>query len=241
MYKDFLKKYGISTKLLSQNSKMKKSGTAEIAVYNWTLPAFRAKDGTKTCPNAGVCAIGCYAKQGAYVWDNVSQRHHKNLDASKDVDFADAMIHEISLVYKRTLKQDKDLYIRVHDSGDFYSLDYTMSWFRVFNAFAGSPKIKFYAYTKQVEMFQDLKKFYADTFPKKFEVIYSYGGKQDSRIDNDTERHALVFETEVELAAKGYVDASSDDILALGENHRIGLVYHGTKGYGKTAWNKVKS
>jgi hypothetical protein len=51
--------------LLTQNSDLKKSG-----IYGWTLPAHWSTltDGTKfnTCPNAGVCAAFCYAKNGTY-------------------------------------------------------------------------------------------------------------------------------------------------------------------------------
>jgi Gene product 88 len=65
------------------------------------------------------------------------------------------------------------------------------------------------------------------------------GGKQDAMINTDTDRHSKVFENETELASMGYIDASHDDMLALTPNVKVGLVYHGTKSYKNTTWNKV--
>mgnify|MGYP000497495653 CR=1 FL=1 len=231
-----LNKYGLKS-LLTKNSKMKQSGGTDIVVYNWTIPAFRAADGTKTCPNAGVCAAGCYARSGAYRWSNVSRVHNAKLDASRDLGFAEEMIKEIKRLQKNASKKNKQLYIRIHDAGDFYSLDYTLTWLRIMRAL---PDVVFYAYTKQVEMFKNLKTKHGYNLPENFKLIFSFGGKQDDKIDKSVDRHSAVFETLDALKAAGYVDASSDDIKALGDNNRIGLVYHGAKSYRNTAWKKAE-
>jgi len=57
--------------------------------------------------------------------------------------------------------------------------------------------------------------------------IFSYGGKQDSLIDPKKDRHARVFNSESELKAAGYIDASKDDARALGRSKRIGLIFRG--------------
>lgn len=213
--------------ILTQNKKMKNSTGI---VYNWTIPAFKAKDGTVTCPNASKCVVGCYAKQGAYIWNNVSKVHNAKLSLTKLPDFDSIMINAI----QSKLKKDKTVFIRIHDSGDFYSLDYTLTWFRIMKHFKGQ-NVKFYAYTKQVETFKDLK----ELIPDNFTVIFSYGGKQDNLINPETDRHSLVFESETELESQGYINASKDDLKAITQNHRVGLVYHGTKKYSNTTWNKV--
>ena len=214
--------------ILSQNSKMKKSSRL---VYNWTLPAFRIDlngQTFQTCPNASKCAVGCYAKQGAYVWPNVAAVHRAKLELSLRADFASIMIEAITAVYR----PGKEMFIRIHDAGDFYSAEYVLKWLGVMRHFSMNSNIKFYAYTKQVDQFQRL------SLPDNFTVIYSYGGKQDKLI-KETDRHSRVFEDQKSLLSAGYIDASHDDMLALTDNPKVGLVYHGQKSYAKTSWQKV--
>lgn len=215
--------------MLTQNSKMKKSSTKNKAVYNWTIPAFKGLDGTMTCPNASKCVSGCYAQMGAYIWSNVRKAHQAKLDLTKTEDFVPEMIRAVT----DKLKKSKKVYIRIHDAGDFYSLDYTYKWFNIIQYFKGKSVV-FYAYTKQVEMFKKLE------VPENLKLIYSFGGKQDSLINTKVDRHSWVFESKEELQSKGYVYASKDDMLALTDNINVGLVYHGNKSYKNTTWSKVK-
>jgi hypothetical protein len=76
--------------------------------------------------------------------------------------------------------------------------------------------------------------------PNNFRLIFSYGGKEDSQIDTDKHYHSKVFESIDELSKNNYVDGTHDDtVAALGTSRRIGLVYHGIKGFKKTNWDKV--
>lgn len=222
--------------LLTQNAKMKKSSQNGITVVNWTIPAFRSKTGLATCPNAGACAAGCYARMGAYVWGNVQAAHEKKLELTQSDTFISEMVSEIeSWLAKRTVK---NLKVRIHDAGDFYSIDYLNRWIAVMSHFATDSRVSFYAYTKQVELFQSE----ATRIPQNFTVIFSFGGKQDAKINLETERHARVFESLDALQAAGYVDGTEDDMIAaIGVSNKIGLVYHGSKSYTNTAWNKVKA
>lgn len=209
---------------------MKKSSTKDIAVYNWTIPAYKGLDGTITCPNASKCIKGCYAQMGAYIWSNTRKSHQEKLDLTKTELFVPSMIAAIKVKMRRS----KQVYIRIHDAGDFYSLDYTFKWINIMNHFKNQP-VKFYAYTKQVKLFKDIK----IDLPENFKIIYSYGGKQDIDINPEIDRHSWVFETEKELESKGYINASKDDLLALTDNVKVGLVYHGNKNYDNTTWAKV--
>lgn len=219
-------------KLLTQNRKMKKSSNENVSVWNWTIPAYKALDGTITCPNASKCVKGCYAKQGAYIWSNTQKAHNAKLELTRQDSFVSSMTKEIESKTKRS----KQVFIRIHDAGDFYSSEYTMKWFNVMRHFKDS-NVVFYAYTKQVKMFKKLNK----SIPSNFKVIFSYGGKQDKLINPETDRHSWVFETQDELDSKGYVNASSDDLLALTDNVKVGLVYHGAKSYKNTTWDNVKA
>jgi len=210
--------------LLTQNRKMKKS--KDKRTFNFGIPAYKDKVGNKTCPNAAACIVGCYANAGAYMFSNVKSAFEARLKATKQNNFAELI--QLELDKKRVER------LRIHDSGDFYSLEYTMKWFEVMKA---NPSIHFYAYTKMVSMFKVLT--LAGHIPSNFTLIYSFGGTQDKLIDKNTDRHSMVFETHKERKIAKYSNTTEDDRHAVGLNIRVGLVYHGAKLYKNTTWNKV--
>lgn len=200
---------------LSQNSKIKKM--TGVRTFNWGIPAFRSKDNFNTCPSAGICAKGCYAKQGTYIWSNVSQAFENRLILSKSNQFIDTINAE--------LKRRKVERLRIHDSGDFYNVRYTSKWLDIIK---NNPHIQFYAYTKMVTMFKIGCADILSTLPN-LTIIYSYGGKEDDLIDPSVDRHSRVFDNLEELLTAGYVDASKNDANALTSNPKVGLIYHGAK------------
>lgn len=214
------------TNFFTINSKMKKSMKGKgIKIVNFTLPAFRSKDGFVTCPNASKCATACYARTAFYMFKNVSNKHHANLTATQSPLFIPLAIAE--------LQKKKPTYVRIHDAGDFYSLEYFYSWIAIAKAL---PDIKFYAYSKQVQMIKENQ----DKIPENLIIIFSFGGKQDNLIDKENDRHSFVFEHLDELWSKGYIDASSDDLNAIGDIKKIGLIYHHPKAFENTGWKNVK-
>ncbi len=220
--------------LLSQNSKMKKSSQNGITNVNWTIPAFQTRDGFKTCPNAGLCAAGCYARGGAYAFGNVRAAHEAKLELTKNDTFIGMMVAEIEMWLKK--RNTKHLKVRIHDAGDFYSKDYAKRWFSIMSHFETNDRVSFYAYTKQVKMFQSE----IGPIPSNFTLIFSQGGRQDALIDTATQRHARVFESLEALFDAGYVDGTDDDMVAaMGISNKIGLVYHGAKNFDNTTWGKV--
>jgi hypothetical protein len=220
--------------LLTQNGKMKKSSQSGNVVVNWTIPAFQSLTGLKTCPNAGLCAAGCYARQGAYMFGNVRRVHEAKLALTQTDTFVSEMIVEIDRWLKK--RQTKSLKVRIHDAGDFYSREYAAKWFEIMRHFETDSRVSFYAYTKQVQMFKTTN---ADLIPSNFILIFSYGGRQDGLISASRDRHSRVFQSVDALTAAGYVDASHDDMLALGPNPKVGLCYHGTRNFENTKWGKV--
>lgn len=214
---------------------MKKSSSNGLVVVNWTIPAFMSKTGLKTCPNAGLCAIGCYARSGTYSFSNVKSAHEKKLELTQKDQFVDLMINEIKTWLKK--KSVNHLKVRIHDAGDFYSLDYLNKWIEIMEYFEKIEKgVSFYAYTKQVEMIKSQK----DKLPSNFRVIFSFGGKQDSLIDVNTDFHSKVFESLEQLEQAHYANGTENDLVAAnGLNNKIGLVYHGTKSYTNTKWGAV--
>jgi hypothetical protein len=220
--------------LLTQNGKMKKSSQNGITNVNWTIPAFMSQTGIKTCPNAGLCAVGCYARQGAYMFGNVKTAHEAKLALTQNDTFVGMMVADIERWLNK--RNTKRLVVRIHDAGDFYSMQYLDRWIKIMSHFEADKRVSFYAYTKQVEMFQNEKA----RLPSNFRAIFSFGGKQDKLIQIDTDFHARVFETMDQLEAAGYQNGTDDDMVAaLGVSNKIGLIYHGTKNYINTRWDKV--
>lgn len=190
--------------LLSQNSKMKSSSTKEIKILNWSLPA------VKTCPFAGECKKFCYASKGFYRFKGPANKHASNHAESLADTFVDKMSDEIAH-YKKKVKQ---FLIRIHDTGDFYSVPYLEKWLAIM---AMHKDVKFYAYTKSVPFFKGRE------LPDNFRVIYSFGGLKDNMINTESDRHAKV----VKEIPANYVNGSEDDKVAgLGNSNKIALIIH---------------
>jgi len=212
-------------KLLTQNSKMKKTNKVmNVNVYNFGIAAYKSKDGDSICKNALHCVADCYARQGAYRFSNVKAAFENRYQITLGDRFEDLMCNEIS-------KKRAITHVRIHDSGDFYSLDYLEKWITIMQEY---PNIIFYAYTKEISLLKNNK----EHLPSNFKYIFSYGGKQDYLIDKDKDRHAIVYNN-IDDIPSNYVDASSNDLLALSsDNPRIGLSYHGNKK--STGFNKLE-
>jgi hypothetical protein len=219
--------------VFTQNAKMKRSSSNGVHLYNFGIPAFQSKTGLRTCPQAGVCATGCYAKQGTYIWNTVAQAYENRLALTRTKGFDEVIHFQIA----KLLKKHKTglILLRIHDSGDFYSESYQLTWYNIAKAWLHEPRVKFYAYTKMVEQSNRL----ASDKPSNFRLVYSYGGKQDNLIKPDVNFNSRVFEDLSQLKTAKYVDGTHDDtVAALGDNFNIGLVYHGVKSYKNTLWNK---
>jgi hypothetical protein len=198
--------------LLKQNEKMKRSSGPKT--FNFGISAFQTSDGFRTCPNAGACAKGCYARQGRFHMPNVKNAYESRTAITRMESFVDLVQLEIDSKNPER--------IRIHDSGDFYSFDYLHRWMMIAEK---NPDVRFYAYTKMISL---TKKYDAKwEIPPNVTLIYSFGGKEDDLIDVAKDRHSRVFASRDELLAAGYADASVDDSVALGKKKKIGLIYHG--------------
>ena len=190
------------------NSKLKKSG---IVSFN-LIPIVH-------CPLAGSCKAFCYATVGQQAFASGVKRRAAAFKATLSPTFVQDMHSEIARWKKKKIKA-----IRVHDSGDFYSMDYLKNWLEIARL---NPDVKFYAYTKSLPFVH--KAFELGLVPSNFRLIQSVGGLADSRIQKDLP-HARIFGTLEELQEAGYADASeTDDASAFGSSPLIGLVVHGAR------------
>lgn len=199
---------------LTQNSKLKKTSKHfGKRVYNFGIPAYKSASGKMTCPFADKCVEFCYAKKGAYTWSNVKPAFERRYQLTKTDLFVEVMDAEI--------KKKRADYIRVHDSGDYYSPEYLQKWIKIAKL---NPDTKFYSYTNSIQFVKDL-----ETIPANFDFIFSDSGKQVNLIDKAADRHTKIFKNLEQLKAANYTDASNFDLYATkwhSNTNNVGLIIH---------------
>lgn len=208
----------MDTLLGTGNTKLKKTAAEfGVKIFNFSIPAGNDKaSGKITCPFAGSCLSLCYAKKGMYRFGNVERALSKRYEASKQENFVSLITSELAKV-----KKDKQVYVRIHDSGDFYSPAYFAKWLEIARL---NPNVRFYAYTKSHSFIRG-----NFNLTENFDLIFSLGSKNDELINQETERHSKIFQSMEEMSAAGYSDSSYLDLNAtkwVTANHKIGLLIH---------------
>jgi hypothetical protein len=103
---------------------------ATLKVKTWNLPS------GETCPGKTAwCIANCYAGKGNFTFPSTKKAHTRNLALSRKGSFVEDMAKEC---------QGEHL-LRIHSSGDFYSVDYIEKWIQVAKL---NPKTQFLAYTR---------------------------------------------------------------------------------------------
>lgn len=200
------------------NSKLQKTEKEfGVKIFNFSIPAGNDKiTGKITCPFAGKCFTDfCYAKKGFYNMPNVEKALSERHKATREADFVDRITSELNKV-----KNDRQIYVRIHDSGDFYSPAYFEKWLQI--AYR-NPNVRFYAYTKSHSFIRGRQ------LPENMDLIYSLGSKNDQLINLDTERHSKIFQSMEAMENEGYSDSSYLDLNAtkwVTNNNKIGLLIH---------------
>ena len=198
--------------LLTQNAKMKKTSLEnKTKIFNFSIPAYKTKSGKITCPFAKDCIKYCYAQKGNYTrFPIIQELMEKKYNITKQDNFILLMNEEI--------EKKKAKYIRIHDSGDFYSIKYLNKWIQIAK---DNKSVIFYAYTKSIKFFINGLK-----LPKNLKIIFSEGSKTDNLINVNKHRHARIFKDITTLLNARYIDASNNDLKAITSNKKVGLVYH---------------
>ena len=196
---------------LQTNGKLESSS---IYTYAFNLPA------VSTCPGAGICREYCFASAEQKRHPSAMAHRQQSLELSKSIEFIATITAELSKLRNRHIVRNTDFAIRIHASGDFYSMEYIRNWFRIMEA---HPNIQFYAYTKSIALMKRI-----GYFPANFICIYSEGGNQDALIDTQIDRHARIFGSEQLALDAGYTLANEDDAAAWqSTSNKIGLVIFG--------------
>jgi len=102
-------------------------------IHSWSIPASR----TVCVGSTAACRSVCYAQKGYFRFNSNKKLYAKNLRASRGPGFARWMRGFLRENYVRIL--------RIHVSGDFYSVAYIKKWIAIIS---GMPDVQFFAYTR---------------------------------------------------------------------------------------------
>ena len=124
---------------------------------------------------------------------------------------------------------------RIHVAGDFFNRNYMEAWTLVARS---NPDRLFYAYTKSLQYWLDLK----DDIPDNLVLTASYGGRDDHLIATEGLRSATVVFSEAEADRLG-AEIDHDDSHAARPSLRdnsFALLLHGTQPKGTEAATALK-
>lgn len=123
----------------------------------WSIPP------VSTCPySTALCRKFCYAMKAFKAYPNARNAWAGNYEESLAHDFVESMLSELwGEISKPKYNKAKQIIVRIHESGDFYSKEYAVKWLNIawnmelFKAVhPNADKVKFMAYTKSVEFFK---------------------------------------------------------------------------------------
>lgn len=211
----------------------------------------------KTCPGASLCkafavkgadgrtkvqdgpetAFRCFAASSEAQYPATFAARAENLETivqalrEGGVDSAADLINQ-GIQTNRT-KHTK--LVRIHESGDFFNLDYLIAWVKVAEQ---NPDLKFYCYSKSLNLFID-RAWNHRAFPTNFYLTASYGGKFDHLIDEGFfTRYSKVVMNDKEAEDLG-LEVDHDDSHCFGDKP-FALLVHGTQPKGSIAALKLK-
>jgi len=110
--------------------------------YTTAISAHRCITGSKLAKIPGTPCFTCYAlDRGNYAWPDVKAAHERRFQALTNPLWVDAMVRLIGH-YTDPL----DPYFRIHDSGDFQSVEHVLMWVDVAEAL---PWVEFWVPTQE--------------------------------------------------------------------------------------------
>jgi hypothetical protein len=106
------------------------------------------------CPfrSAGCEAI-CYATKGNHVFPSVKESREKSFIESKREDFTESAVFAIRTEKESGRYKKAIMLVRIHESGDYYSVQYLRKWLRVWAEFKPADGVRFVFYTKSFPFF----------------------------------------------------------------------------------------
>ena len=106
------------------------------------------------CPFASAgCKKICYATKGNHKYPSVKESRINSYEVSKEENFSDKIVYTIR--YHLTTKRYKGcvMLVRIHESGDFYSVQYLRKWVKIWRELFDVDSVHFVFYTKSFPFF----------------------------------------------------------------------------------------
>lgn len=127
------------------NGNKKLQDSENIRFMIWNLPA------VKTCPfRTERCEKSCYARKAERIYPQVLPSREANFRESLFNDFVGNMIFTIDHYLNSKAFSGKKCVFRIHESGDFYNIEYAEKWIKIARHFESDERIVFLAYTKSI-------------------------------------------------------------------------------------------
>lgn len=162
------------------------------------------------------CKFRCYAASMEARFSASRRAHWRNYEAIASCKTSDDMAKLILSELPADVK-----IVRVHASGDFFSKKYFMAWVKVAET---RTDVQFFGYTKILPYVKSAK-------PDNFRLVYSYGGKMDSK--RNCEPTAFVVKNIAEAIERklqpACIDNPSDDFDYIMQGKTFALCLHGTQ------------
>ena len=106
------------------------------------------------CPFRSIgCEAVCYATKGNHVFPSVKNSRERSFRETLRPDFAEALVYTIRTEKQSARYKNAVMIVRVHESGDFYSLQYLRKSLRAWVTFNPDDGVKFVFYTKSFRFF----------------------------------------------------------------------------------------
>lgn len=115
----------------------KGNGKLDKSVLGWSITP------VKSCLNCKDCKKDCYALKPYNRYPCVKTAWDRNFELAKTNEFVAYIIDQIS-------RCKKEVVVRIHVAGDFFSQDYIDAWEKIAWTF---PNVKFYSYSKVMDRF----------------------------------------------------------------------------------------
>ena len=170
------------------------------------------------------CQYRCYAASIESAFTNTRKAHwyNYNLLTSPDGDKRKCKpVYKIVKLINASLPKTAEV-VRIHSSGDYFHPNYFNAWVQVASM---HPEIIFFGYTKGLQYVKADK-------PENFKLVYSWGGKLDSKVTSDIPVVYVV--KSIEAGIKQGLSlpcelASAGDYFTILNQVSFGIVIHGTQ------------
>ena len=122
------------------------------------------------CPFASEgCKAVCYATKGNHLYPSVNDSRVRSTEETKRPDFAEAMTYTIRTEMESKRYKGNTMEIRIHESGDFYSLQYLKKWVQIWKNLENTLSVRYCLYTKSFPFFLMLSDAESDVINRQLE------------------------------------------------------------------------